>query len=91
MGFVVLGIVAAFLAVILIRALLFKPKAEPALEHEEICFDREAAVKALAELIRCKTVSYAEHELEDDAEFEKLIGLLPSFLFFSKIPFSYSF
>ena len=77
MGFVVLGIVAAFLAVILIRALLFKPKAEPALEHEEICFDREAAVKALSELIRCKTVSYAEHELEDDAEFEKLIGLLP--------------
>ena len=40
-------------------------------------FDRDAAVKSLAELVKCKTVSYYDHALEDDAEFEKLIGKLP--------------
>ena len=65
-------------AVVLIRACRFKPKAQPDTDGEEITFDRDASISALAALIRCKTVSYRDHSLEDDAEFEKLIGLLPS-------------
>ena len=42
-----------------------------------VTVDRDAAVDALAQLVRCKTVSFNDHSLEDDAEFEKLIDLLP--------------
>ena len=75
--YIILALIVVFLAVILIRAAMFKPKPEELRTLEEIEFDRDAAVKALAELVKCKTVSYDDHSLEDDAEFEKLIGLLP--------------
>ena len=74
---IVIGILAAFIAVILVRAIRFTPKNQPLGSSEPIEFDRQAAIDALAQLIRCKTVSYSDHSLEDDAEFEKLIGLLP--------------
>jgi carboxypeptidase PM20D1 len=81
---IILGLIAAFLAVILVRAALFRPKktAEPPKVEAE--FDRERSIEALRTLIRCKTVSRYDHALEDDAEFEKLIGnlsqLYPSIL-----------
>ena len=74
---ILLLLLAAALAVILIRTLHFTPKAEAAYPRSEAAFDREAAVSALQQLIRCKTVSFHDKALEDDAEFEKLIGLLP--------------
>ena len=77
-GYLILGLVAVFFAVILIRTLNFKPKAQPEVSQEAVFFDKDAAVDALAQLIRCKTISYSDHSLEDDAEFEKLIGLLPT-------------
>ncbi len=67
-----------FVAVILIRAAAFKPKDQPKADSTPVDFDREAAVDALAELVKCKTVSYMDPALEDDAEFEKLIGKLPA-------------
>ncbi len=73
----VLLIVAAFLAVLLLRAAAFKPRAQETAPAEPLEFDREAARTALAELVRCRTVSNADPALEDDGEFEKLIGLLP--------------
>ena len=76
-GFVILAILAAFLAVVLIRTAQFKPKAQPAISTEEVTFDKDAAVRNLAELVRCKTISYSDSSLEDDAEFEKLIAKLP--------------
>ena len=76
-GSVIIGIIAAFFAVVLIRTLTFKPKAQPAISNEEVSFDKDGAVNALAELVRCKTVSYYDHSREDDAEFEKLIAKLP--------------
>ena len=76
-GYLILGLVAVFFAVILIRTLNFKPKAQPEVSQEAVSFDKDAAVDALAQLIRCKTISYSDHSLEDDGEFEKLIGLLP--------------
>ena len=74
---IILGIIAAFLAVILIRTLQFKPKAQNNSAPEAVSFDQDGAIDALAQLIRCKTISYSDHTLEDDAEFEKLIDLLP--------------
>ena len=74
---IILGILCAFLAVILVRTLRFTPKAQPAVSDEAVTFDKDAAVDALAQLVRCKTVSYNDHSLEDDSQFEKLISLLP--------------
>lgn len=67
-----------FLAVLVIRAAAFKPKAQPELDDYEVLVDKEKAAADLSELVRCKTVSYRDSSLEDDAEFEKLIALLPS-------------
>lgn len=74
---IVLIALAVFVGVILVRTARFTPKAQPALSTESVEFDKEKAVSNLAELIRCKTISYSDHSLEDDAEFEKLIGKLP--------------
>ena len=78
LGSVLIGIIAAFLAVIIVRTLKFKPKAQPAVSDEEMIFDCDGAVRALAELVKYKTVSYYDHSREDDAEFEKLISKLPA-------------
>ena len=76
-GLIILGVVVLFLAVLVIRALMFKPIPQPKLEADIIDFDKDSAVSALQQLVRCKTVSNVDPALEDDAEFEKLIGLLP--------------
>lgn len=75
---IVLGLIALFVAVIIIRTAMFRPKPQPAGADEDISFDRDAAIEALAQLIRCKTISNVNPELEDDAEFEKLISKLPT-------------
>ncbi len=76
-GWILLGLFALFLAVILLRAACFQPKQQPVANPAPVEFDRQAAVEALAALIKCKTISYTDRSLEDDAEFEKLIRLLP--------------
>lgn len=73
----ILGAVVIFVGVLVVRALAFKPKANVKVSDEEISFDKEKAVSNLQKLVRCKTVSYYDKSLEDDAEFEKLIALLP--------------
>ena len=80
LGYILLALLALlvlFLGVVLVRTLAFKPKPQKCTNDEEVTFDREAAVNALAQLVRCKTISYNDHALEDDGEFEKLISLLP--------------
>ena len=67
-----------FLAVIILRAIAFKPKAQPKADPTPVDFDKNAAVESLRELVKCKTVSYMDPDLEDDAEFEKLISKLPA-------------
>ena len=76
-GYVILGLVAAFFTVILIRAALFTPKPQKGIETGGISFDKDRAVETLQALVRCKTVSYNDPQLEDDAEFEKLVAMLP--------------
>ncbi len=75
--YIVLGALALLIAVLLIRAAAFNPKAAPKLLEEEESFDKEAVIHRLAELVKCKTVSYRDPSLEDEAEFEKLLSKLP--------------
>lgn len=74
---IVLVILIAFLLVLILRAAAFRPKAEETVEAKPEAFDREKAVRHLQELIRCKTVSYRDKTLEDDAAFAQLEDLLP--------------
>ena len=73
----IFGILVVFVVVVLVRTLRFTPKPQPPVSEDKVEFDRDGAVNALAELVKCKTVSYNDKTLEDDAEFEKLEALLP--------------
>ncbi len=75
---ILLPSLAALIGVILFRTVRFRPLPEEKREAEAVSFDADAAVAALGKLVRCRTVSYADHSLEDEGEFEKLIGLLPA-------------
>ncbi len=75
---ILLAVVVLFFAVLLIRTLRFTPKAPVQTLDGDETFDKDAAVANLQQLVRCKTVSYTDPALEDDAEFEKLISLLPA-------------
>ena len=77
-GYAILALVVIFLAVVLIRTAAFKPNPQPEISQEEVTFDKDAAIHNLAELVKCKTISYSDPILEDNAEFEKLIGKLPT-------------
>lgn len=76
-GIVLAVLAVGFLAVIFIRTLRFRPAKKEAMTAEALHVDRDRAVEALAALVRCKTVSHQDSALEDDAEFQKLIALLP--------------
>ena len=76
--YIILGALVCFLAVLLLRALAFRPAPRGAVSPPPEEFDRETPVARLAQLIRCKTVSDTDASKEDDAEFEKLIALLPA-------------
>jgi len=76
-GYIILGLLGLLLAVVLIRALLFRPKAQPDSQSAPVSFDRQKAIDALQALVQCKTVSSNDPAMEDDAEFQKLIDLLP--------------
>ena len=76
-----ISIAALFLTLILvlvIRALLFKPKAQAESSSDRIQLDSKRAVFTLAEMIKCKTVSDVDKSKEDEEEFVKFKKLLPS-------------
>ena len=75
--YLVEGLVAILVAVIVIRALAFKPKKQNLPPREELTFDKDAAVSALQQLVQCKTISCNDPAMEDEQEFRKLIDLLP--------------
>ncbi len=76
--YAILALIALLVAILLVRAACYKPKKAPDASLDIPDFDREAALVALQRLVQCKTVSYYDSALEDDAEFEKLISLLPA-------------
>ena len=77
MGWILLGLFALLLVVLVVRTLLFNPKPQPALDESQVSFDKDAATDALQQLVRCKTISNNDPALEDEAEFRKFIDLLP--------------
>ena len=77
-GYILLGVIGLLLIILLIRAALFVPKPAKEIAGQPVEFDRQKAVDALAELVRCRTVSNVDPQKEDDAEFRKLIRLLPT-------------
>lgn len=74
---ILLAAVVAFLAVIFVRAAMFKPKPERKPSGKQVMVNEEKTVQDMAEMIRCKTVSYNDESLIDEAEFEKFRELLP--------------
>ena len=72
------GVIFLLIAILLIRTLAFKPKFEQPIQQEVVEFDKNQAVKCLQSLVQCKTISDFDKSNEDDAEFEKLINLLPT-------------
>ncbi len=76
LGYLILIVVIAFIAVILIRALLFKPYPEPEMIEAEVTTDAEKIVKDMSDMIRIKTVSYQDRSKVDYREFEKFQALL---------------
>lgn len=74
---ILIAIIVLLILTIIIRTLLFTPDKIKNEAPEQIEFDRDSTVENLRELIRCKTISYYDSEKEDDAEFQKLISLLP--------------
>lgn len=75
--YIFLGLFALFLAVLIIRTLNFKPKANAKVFDEEITLDSDRVVENLRTLVRFKTVSYRDSSLEDDAQFQALLNELP--------------
>ncbi len=78
LGLAVAGLLALLVCVIVCRTLAFRPKKQEKKEFSPVCFDSERATACLAALVRCRTVSYRDAALEEDAEFEKLLSLLPT-------------
>ncbi len=74
---ILLGALALFLAVILLRAAFFRPLPEREPDAAPLEFDREKATADLQAMIRCRTVSDRDPAKEDEAEFQKLYDLLP--------------
>ena len=55
---VILAIIIIFLAILLIRAAMFTPGEELKPSEEKVHLNEDRIVSDLAEMIRCKTVSY---------------------------------
>ena len=75
--YILLGLLAVLLAVLLIRTLCFNPKPQGKISDEVITFDKEKVISNLQTLVRCKTISYNDRAMEDEGEFRKLIDSLP--------------
>lgn len=77
MWYIFLILLFAIVCVLVVRTLLFKPQKTAEVSLQEFDFEKEKSIEALRTLVRCKTVSYKDHILEDENEFKKLIRALP--------------
>ncbi len=74
---IILGLLVVFIAVIVVRALLFRPPVEKEQSAEKIELDTAAATEHLAQMVRLRTVSSRNAELVDKSQFEAFQNLLP--------------
>lgn len=68
--------IGALAATVVARTVAFKPEKLPEVKEETIELDREKIVADMADMVRCKTVSYIDESLVDRAEFAKFEALL---------------
>ncbi len=71
-----LGALLLFVAVLVIRTLRFRPGKTEVITPSAVSLDRDKVVADMADMVRCRTVSYRDHALEDAAEFDKFRRLL---------------
>lgn len=71
------SLIVLLIVVLAVRTAMFKPEKDKTSTGEDVEFDRDGAVESLRAMITCKTISYEDSSLEDDAEFEKFKALLP--------------
>ncbi|MCB7302873.1 M20 family peptidase [Bariatricus massiliensis] len=74
---IVLAVIAVFLVILLARAAAFKPKEEIKPSGKKPELDEQKIVEHMAEMIRCRTISYNDEKLIEQKEFEKFRELLP--------------
>ena len=74
---IILGIIAVFLAILIVRAAAFKPREERKPDGDRLVLDDKQIVEHMVELLRCRTISYNDETLIDQKEFEKFRELLP--------------
>lgn len=75
-GWIVLAVIIVFIAVLLVRAALFNPHAEPDMVEDQITVNEEKVIQDMSDLIKCRTVSYQDKSLIDWKEYDKLKALL---------------
>ena len=75
-GYIILGGIVLFVAIILIRTFLFTPKKVTKEVGETVTLDEDKIVKDMVDMIRIKTVSNRDESLVDLAEYEKFEVLL---------------
>ena len=68
---------AALITFVIVRAIMFTPPKAKKDKPAPVFVNSEAAVHALSEMVKCKTVSDRAKEKEDEAEFLKFEKLLP--------------
>lgn len=73
---ILLAAILIFAAVLVVRALAFKPADLKKPEITEAPIDCEHAVESLRQMVRCKTVSYRDWSRVDESEFEKFRAYL---------------
>ncbi len=74
---IILALIVLWLAVVLVRAAMYKPKPELIPSEKKVELNEGRIVSDMQELIRCKTVSYNDDEMIDKEEFKKFQDLLP--------------
>ncbi len=73
---IIFVILILFLSILMIRTIMFSPKKQEFLSVLSDEFDVKALALNLSDMIKCKTISNLDKNLEDDIEFEKFIQLL---------------
>ena len=73
---ILLGLLVLWLAVIVVRALQFKPYPMEKTEAEAFPVDEKRALERFQQMIRLQTVSYPDEKLEDPQTFEDFQQLL---------------
>ncbi len=74
--YIVLFVLLLLIAILLIRTFMFVPQKQDFKQIDIPDFDGDKAVESLQLMLKCKTISYNDTSLQDNAEFVKFQNLL---------------